>query len=136
MPHPTEQRILEALRRLRAPDGGDFDACNMIEGLNLKNTADGVHVCFALAVEAQNADAFEPLREIAEQTVRKLPGVASVSAVLTAHKAAPAMRGKREKLVIPGVRQHRGGGVGQRRGRQIDPSRTTSYERMRRDFWR
>ena len=105
MPQLTEQSILDALRHIKAPHGADFDASGMIEGLSIKNTPAGAQISFAIAVDPHKAEAFEPLCEAAEEAVRRVPGVASVSAVLTAHKAAPQMRGgKPEKMAVPGVR--------------------------------
>ncbi len=101
---PTEQMIFGALRQLKTPDGSDFDASSMIEGLSIKETPQGAQISFAIAVDPKNAKAFEPLCVIAEDAVRRLPGVASTAAVLTAHKSAPRMSHRPEKMAVPGVR--------------------------------
>jgi ATP-binding protein involved in chromosome partitioning len=81
----------------------------MVSGLAVR---DG-HVAFALEVEPARAERLEPLRKAAEQAVDRLPGVLSVSAVLTAQKAAPtAARGAPHgqhaappaKALVPGVK--------------------------------
>src|SRR5262249_22587912 len=47
------------------------------------------HVGFSIEVDAQRGPKLEPLRVAAEKAVDALPGVLSVTAVLTAEKAAP-----------------------------------------------
>jgi ATP-binding protein involved in chromosome partitioning len=112
----TEQQILEALRQVRDPQrGGDVVSLGMISGLAVR---DG-HVAFALEVEPARAAQLEPLRKAAEQAVDALPGVLSVSAVLTAQKPAqaaaarnaghghthgPAPGAAPAKQLVPGVR--------------------------------
>ncbi len=80
----TEERILEALRRVRDPEKGrDLVSLGMIGGLTIK---DG-NVGFSIEVAAERGAAAEPLRKAAEQAVFALDGVTSVTAVLTAHSA-------------------------------------------------
>ncbi|HEX3498396.1 MAG TPA: iron-sulfur cluster carrier protein ApbC [Stellaceae bacterium] len=86
-----EQQVLDALRTVRDVErGGDVVSLGMVSGLAVR---DG-HVAFALEVEPARAAGLETLRKAAEQAVDALPGVLSVSAVLTAQKAAPAGRGQ------------------------------------------
>ncbi len=59
---------------------------DMIQGLVVR---DG-HVGFALEVAASRGATAEPLREACEEAVAKLPGVLSVTAVLTAHSEGEA----------------------------------------------
>jgi ATP-binding protein involved in chromosome partitioning len=85
-----EQQVLDALRTVRDIErGGDVVSLGMVSGLAVR---DG-HVAFALEVEPARAAGLETLRKAAEQAVDAVPGVLSVSAVLTAQKAAPAARG-------------------------------------------
>ena len=87
MSNVGEQEVLAALRGVRDDErGGDVVGLGMVAGLAVR---DG-HVAFALEVEPSRAAALEPLRKAAEQAVDAVPGVLSVSAVLTAQKAAPA----------------------------------------------
>ncbi len=80
-----EQQVLDALRGVRDGErGGDVVSLGMVSGLAVR---DG-HVAFALEVEPARAAGLETLRKAAEQAVDALPGVLSVSAVLTAQKAA------------------------------------------------
>jgi len=83
----AEADVLAALRRISDPDrAGDIVTLGMISGLAVR---DG-HVAFAIEVDPQRGPRLEPLRKAAEQAVDALPGVLSVTAVLTAHRAKPA----------------------------------------------
>ncbi|MBI3452987.1 MAG: iron-sulfur cluster carrier protein ApbC [Rhodospirillales bacterium] len=84
---PSENQILDALRRIPDPDRRqDIVTLGMISGLMIK---DG-HVGFAIEVDPARGPALEPLRKAAEKAVEALPGVLSVTAVLTAQKATNA----------------------------------------------
>src|SRR5438105_15937265 len=77
----TERQILDALAQVRDPDkGGDIVALGMVSGVVVR---DG-NVGFAIEVEPERGPRLEPLRKSAEQAVEALPGVVSVTAVLTA----------------------------------------------------
>src|SRR3954452_8618753 len=77
----TEQQILDALRTVRDPDkGADIVSLGMVSGVVVR---DG-NVGFAIEVEPSRGAHLEPLRKAAEQAVEALPGVLSVTAVLTA----------------------------------------------------
>src|SRR5690348_18339149 len=81
----TEKQILDALRTVRDPDrGGDIVALGMVTGVVVR---DG-NVGFAIEVEPQRGAHLEPLRKQAEQVIEALPGVLSVTAVLTAETGA------------------------------------------------
>jgi ATP-binding protein involved in chromosome partitioning len=85
----NEQQILDALRQVRDPDkGGDIVSLNMVSGLVIR---DG-NVGFAIEVEPERGQRLEPLRKAAESAVEALPGVLSVTAVLTAESRAPVQR--------------------------------------------
>ncbi|HZK90615.1 MAG TPA: iron-sulfur cluster carrier protein ApbC [Stellaceae bacterium] len=85
----TEQQIRDALRQVRDPDrGGDIVSLNMVSGMVIR---DG-NVGFAIEVEPERGPRLEPLRKAAEAAVEALPGVLSVTAVLTAESRAPAGR--------------------------------------------
>ncbi|MFY9288770.1 MAG: Mrp/NBP35 family ATP-binding protein, partial [Alphaproteobacteria bacterium] len=103
---PTEDKILNALRNVALPGNDNIVALGMVNGLALKVAGQGAHVSFAIEVDPHKAVAMEPLRLAAEKAVAGVPGVLSVSTVLTAHKDAPQIQsGKhREKLVLPGVK--------------------------------
>jgi len=87
MPTATESEVREALRGIRDPDrDADIVALDMIEGLHLE---DG-RVLVSIAVDPARGDRLEPMRRAAEEAVAALPGVASASVVLTAHRAMAA----------------------------------------------
>ena len=87
----TERQILDALGRIADPDkGADIVSLGMVSGLVIR---DG-NVAFAIEVESERGPRLEPLRKAAEKAVEALPGVLSVTAVLTAQapprgRAAP-----------------------------------------------
>src|ERR1700744_4523848 len=100
--------VLHALDQVIDPvSGRSVVQENMIAGLVVK---DG-HVGFALKVPPARGAASEPLRAACEAAVTKLPGILSVTAVLTAHQGAPPARQPQQRAPqsppqpqgIPGV---------------------------------
>jgi ATP-binding protein involved in chromosome partitioning len=84
MAEVTESEILAALAAVRDPDrDGDIVSLGMVSGVMIK----GGHVVFSIEVDPQRGPNLEPLRKQAEETIHKLPGVLTVSAVLTAERA-------------------------------------------------
>ncbi len=108
MARVTEEQILGALGRVTDSDAGaDVVSLGMISGLVIK---DGM-VGFALEVDPAKGERKEPLRLACEQIVEALPGVLSVTVVLTAHREAaqaspaPAPQAQAtDKPLIPGIR--------------------------------
>jgi ATP-binding protein involved in chromosome partitioning len=93
MAAPTDHDVLRALHTIADPVSRKsvVDA-GLIEGLALR----GGHVSFAIEVPPERGPSSEPLRKACEEAVKKLPGVLSVTAVLTAHReqsAAPRAQG-------------------------------------------
>ncbi len=85
----TERQVLDALAAVRDPDkGADVVSLGMISGVVVR---DG-NVGFAIEVEPERGARLEPLRKAAEQAVEALPGVLSVTAVLTAEARPPGGR--------------------------------------------
>ena len=108
-----EKDVLAALKRVADPDRGqNIVALGMITGLSIREG----HVGFAIEVDRARGPKLEPLRRAAEKAVEALPGVLSVSAVLTAEAppqgAAQPARGhghahgapQAEKPAVPGVK--------------------------------
>ncbi len=86
----NEAQVLDALRKVADPDrGSDIVTLGMISGLVVK----GGNVGFSIEVDPKRGPALEPLRQAAERAVDALPGVTSVTAVLTAHRPAPTLGG-------------------------------------------
>jgi len=116
MPQVTEEKIIEALKNVNDPASNrDIISLGMVSGMVIK---DG-NIGFALEIDPARAEEMEPVRKAAEDAVDLVPGVLSVTAVLTAHNeagAAPqqqapapqqgqAAQGGRMKDMVPGV-QH------------------------------
>ncbi|HET6522045.1 MAG TPA: iron-sulfur cluster assembly protein, partial [Geminicoccaceae bacterium] len=80
----TKESVLETLRRIVDPDGGGGDVVSrgVISGVVIR---DG-NVGFAIEVDPAEGGAKEPLRQACERAVLALPGVTSVTAVLTAER--------------------------------------------------
>ena len=77
-----KSRILDALSRLNLPDGANLVSSDMVRALTVEEGA----VRFVIeAPSPELAARMEPVRQAAEAAVRAMPGVAQVSAVLTAH---------------------------------------------------
>jgi ATP-binding protein involved in chromosome partitioning len=81
----TREDVLKALESVADPASGKtVVGAGMIQGLVVK---DG-HVGFTLEVDPARGREAEPLRQACENAVAKLPGILSVTAVLTAHQGA------------------------------------------------
>ena len=101
----TEQQILDALGHIADPEkGSDIVSLGMISGLAIR---DG-NVAFAIEVDRARGPQLEPLREAAENAVEALPGVTSVTAVLTA-QAPPRDHPAPRPAGPAGARTARGG---------------------------
>ncbi|WP_207481367.1 iron-sulfur cluster carrier protein ApbC [Arenibaculum pallidiluteum] len=86
----TESQILAALRTVIDPDRkADVVSLGMVSGMAIR---DGM-VQFALEVDPKRGPSLEPLRRSAEKAVEAIPGIRSVTAVLTAHREASAAGG-------------------------------------------
>jgi ATP-binding protein involved in chromosome partitioning len=85
----TKEDVLNALANVTDPASGkSVTEAGLIQGLVLR---DG-HVGFSVEVAAARGRTAEPLRKAAEDAVAALPGVLSVTAVLTAHSEAANAR--------------------------------------------
>ena len=81
---PTKDKIIEELRRVKAPDGrGDIVGQGLISEIVVQ---DG-KVYFSIAVPPEKAAEFEDLRKTAERAAAMVPGVKTVMVTLTAEKA-------------------------------------------------
>ncbi len=83
MSEVTEEQIWQALKGV-ADDGQDVVSEGLVSGLIVKNG----NVGFAIEVDPSEGAAKEPLRQACEKAVEALPGVLSVTVVLTAHRDA------------------------------------------------
>ncbi|MGH1480187.1 MAG: iron-sulfur cluster carrier protein ApbC [Geminicoccales bacterium] len=79
----TTEQVLEALSRIDDPaQGRSVVDLGMVSGIVVKNG----NIGFALEIDPSEASSKEPLRQTCEQAVMALPGVTSVTAVLTAER--------------------------------------------------
>ncbi len=101
MAGPTEEQILDALGEVMVQDEGtDVVSLGMVSGVVIR---DG-NVGFALEIDPSRADVMEPVRKEAEKAVEAIRGVLSVTAVLTAERAAGA--GTRQQPEPPAGHAH------------------------------
>ena len=101
----TKEQIIGALKTVDSGTGGmDVVAREWVKDMVIKEG----HVAFALEVPADLGPKLEPVRAAAEKAVYDLPGVISVTAVLTAEKKsepkAQTQTGSgRDHLDLPGI---------------------------------
>ncbi len=97
----TQENVVAALRGVDSGTGGiDIVARGWVKGILIK---DG-HATFTLEVPAKLGPQLEPVRAAAERAVHALPGVLSVTAVLTAEAEKPAPKAARDLISLPGVK--------------------------------
>ncbi len=85
----TRETILGALSQIIDPAKGiDVVSSGIVQGIVIREG----HIGFSLEIDPSDAAAREPLRKACEEAVRKLPGVLTVTAVLTAHRDQPAAK--------------------------------------------
>ncbi len=110
---PTTEILRAALRTVTDPASGqDIVAAGLVEGIELR----GGLVQVALLTDRAHAAAMEPVRQQVEALLASVPGITNASAVLTAHKTAPAAKapapaaghghahGPKAPLLLEGVR--------------------------------
>jgi len=86
----TDRDILAALHTIIDHErGGSIVSLDMVKAVTLR----GGNVGFMIEVDAARGPYMEPLRKAAEDAVMRLPGVTSVSAVLTAERAPAKQEG-------------------------------------------
>ncbi|SDB32081.1 Mrp/NBP35 family ATP-binding protein [Bauldia litoralis] len=86
MPDITRDQVLEQLKAVRGPEGGDIVTLGLVSDI----VVSGAKVMFSITVPAEKAASLEPLRAAAEAAVRDLPGVEGAMVVLTAEKKGGA----------------------------------------------
>lgn len=83
----TRDDITAALSTVLDEDSGkDVVSAGLIQGLVVREG----HVGFSLEVDPEKGAAKEPLRKACEEAVKRVAGVLSVTAVLTAHRGTPS----------------------------------------------
>lgn len=100
--------VLRTLEGVMLPNGQSLAASGMVRALEVGAGA----VRFVLEVPEDQAQALQPVRDVAEAAIKALPGVTSTSVVMTAHsvpKAPPDLKPKRASAQpaapskVPGV---------------------------------
>ena len=87
MAQVTEQQVLDALKAVQDPEQGrDIVSLGMVTGLSVQEG----RVSFAIEVDPARGPKLEGLRQEAQKAVEALPGIAGVTAALTAHSARGA----------------------------------------------
>jgi len=105
----TDRDVLAALHTVIDNErGGSIVSLDMVKGVTLR----GGNVAFMIEVDAARGPYMEPLRKAAEDAVMRLPGVTSVSAVLTAERAAPSPAAPQGADVMQARRQAAAGRPG------------------------
>ena len=99
----SKDDVFTALRTvIDADSGGDIVSLGWITSIQIENG----HVTFVLEVPPQRAQYFEPHRKKAEEAVYDVPGVQSVTGILTAHKSTekntPEAGGPKKQQVLDG----------------------------------
>lgn len=77
----TKDQVIEALKQIELPGGGDLVSRDMVRALAIEGDA----VRFVLEVPADKGAELSPARDRAEAAVLSLDGVAKASVILTAH---------------------------------------------------
>jgi len=109
MAEVNEGVVLRTLESVIDPEKGkDIVTLGMVSGIVVK----GGHVAFAIEIEPKRAGAMEPLRRQAEKLVHDLPGVLTVSAVLTAERA-PSPQPQQAPPQMPRIGGHGSGSTEQ-----------------------
>jgi ATP-binding protein involved in chromosome partitioning len=81
----SKPQVLDELRRIKGPDlKGNIVDLGLVSEVLVKDD----RVYFSITVPAAQAEELEPLRKAAETVVAKVPGVAGVTAVLTAEASS------------------------------------------------
>ncbi len=104
----TEAEILRALELVKLPGSGQsLTASGRLMPVSIRDGA----VMIAIAIDATEAGAMEPVRKLAEECIRALPGVEKALVGLTAERAPgsapapkPAARATTKPAGIPGIK--------------------------------
>jgi ATP-binding protein involved in chromosome partitioning len=108
---PSKESIKEALRQIEAPEGGDIVALGLLSEVVIS----AGKVYFSIAIQPEQAKAFEPVRQKAEALVKGLPGVKSATATLTSDRegatAVSSGRAKTSEAEAAGFGSSASGGV-------------------------
>lgn len=92
----TREQVLETLSKISEPGGRSITDAGLVRALTVEDGA----VRFVMEIDPAKAQAMEPVRAEAEAAVKAMEGVASVSALMTAHstpKPPPDLQGRKSE---------------------------------------
>jgi len=96
----TRDAVLTALKSIKDPRSQqDIVSAGLAQGVVVK----GPHVGFTLEIDPAQAKTMEAVRKEAEEAVRAVPGVLSVTGVMTAHSDAPSGNSPKQPEVKAGT---------------------------------
>ena len=94
----SRESILETLKKVQDPRSQqDLVSAGMVSGIAVREG----NVQFSIEIDPARAEAMEPVRKAAEQAVAAMPGVLSVTAILTAESAAKQAPGPAPQEAAP-----------------------------------
>ena len=93
----SKEQVLAALAKVSAPGGGTLPQARVLSDIVV---SDG-KVFFSITVDAAAVKAWEPVRKVAEDAVRAVPGVQSALVALTAERAPGAGRAQAQPQQPP-----------------------------------
>jgi ATP-binding protein involved in chromosome partitioning len=106
MAEVNEGAVLRTLESVIDPQNGkDIVTLGMVSGIVVK----GGHVAFALEIEPRRAGEMETVRKQAEKLVHDMPGVLTVSAVLTAERGPTPQPQQQQPPQMPRIGGHGSG---------------------------
>ena len=98
MPTISTEKILDSLKSTMVPsEGKSVVDLGIVSGIIIKEG----NVGFSLEIEATQAKEMESVRQNCEKQVRTIPGVLSVTAVLTSERAKPSGDKTKDKFTKP-----------------------------------
>ncbi|WP_127903413.1 Mrp/NBP35 family ATP-binding protein [Solirhodobacter olei] len=98
----TREAVLDTLRRISLPGGGDLVTSDMVRALTIEGDPGAQSVRFVVeAPDPEAARRLEPIANAAEEVVRRMPGVAKAAVILTAHGAGAAGAGAPQAKAPP-----------------------------------
>ena len=111
MPTPTESQIRDALRAVKW-NGQDIVAAGMVAGITLapegQGGGQGAKASIILQIQPQKGVDYDQLQQQTEQAAANIPGISSVSVILTAHQSPQAPQGRQphvpQKILLPNVK--------------------------------
>ena len=104
----TENSVRKALTQVLDPRlGQDLVSSGQIASITVQTGRSGTQVTLILEVDPSRGPELEDLRQAAERTIRQIPGVGEVAAILTAHRkptAPPSPPPPSRQILMPDIK--------------------------------